>query len=196
MNSSAWFRITLTTLLCAAVAWYVSFSISDIKYHLFANKEINELGDVLNLDIDSIDNEYVGISGVLGNRAATLHTMAATLGTKGPSQIRQMLGAHLFVMFDQEKYAGKYQAFGRVSVKGRLKDFGHRGRLAHIREFFRKNGYEVPSNSKILVVGESPGNLWPVLVAVLLLLVALSSIGSTVRRTRMQLRAQKTNTGV
>jgi hypothetical protein len=90
-----------------------------------------------------------------------------------------MLGAPIFVEFDQDALGDDYTAFTRVTVEGRLASFGKDSELKVARAYFwERFGMALPDDARVLIVGELPGQMWryPLL---LLLALALATTSVT-----------------
>jgi len=174
-------RIFLTAAVCFALGWVVWPTRDELAYH-FDERPVMDLGDVAGLDQQQPlpEQRFVRATGVLGNRAAVV-SGAFRPGSyrRGPVQLRQLLGSHIFVEFDQETLAETYRPFSRVTVEGRLVNFGPNSELAAVRGYFRDRfAMLLPDDARILITGEKPGELqrYPVL-ALFCLLAALGSLG-------------------
>lgn len=172
-------RLILTAAVVFALGWLVWPTKDELAYH-FSGAEIVDLGDVTALDpAKELPLEVpVRVTGVLGNKAAVISGAFRPGSYRGgPVQIRQLLGAPIFVEFDQEALGDEYTAFTRVTVEGRLSDFGPDSELKAARAYFwERFGMAIPDDARVLVVGEMPGQLWryPILLIVALLLAATS----------------------
>lgn len=173
-------KLFLTVAVVFALAWMVWPIRDEVAYH-FSSAEITELGDVSELgdDVKLPLEVPARVTGVLGNKAAVI-SGAFRPGSyrRGPVQIRQVLGAPIFIEFDQDALGEEYTAFSRVTVEGRLSDLGPNSELGAARTYFwERFGMALPDHARVLVVGELPGTMWryPILV-VLALLLSLSSI--------------------
>lgn len=172
-------RLILTVAVVFALGWLVWPTKDELAYH-FSSAETVDLGDVTALDPSQpLPLEVpVRVTGVLGNKAAVISGAFRPGSYRGgPVQIRQMLGAPIFVEFDQEALGDEYTAFSRVTVEGRLSDFGKDSELAVARSYFwERFGMALPDDARVLIVGELPGTMWryPILLVLALLLAATS----------------------
>lgn len=173
-------RIFLTVAVCFALGWVVWPTRDELAYH-FDGREVLVLGDVAGRDAAEPlpEERYVRATGVLGNRAASV-SGAFRPGSyrRGPVQLRQLLGSHVFVEFDQNALHDDFRAFSRVTVEGRLVNFGPDSELAPVRSYFwDRFKMRLPDDARILIKDERPGELhrYPVLAA-LCLLTALASL--------------------
>jgi hypothetical protein len=172
-------RVVLTLAVVFALAWVVWPTRDELAYH-FSGQQPLEMGDVSSLDPnEAIPVErYARVTGVLGNKAASI-SGAFRPGSyrRGPVQLRQLLGSHIFVEFDQETLLDEYRAFSRITVDGRLVDFGKESEIAAVRDYFwNRFGMALPDDARVLIVGERPGELWryPILAIMCLLAAAMS----------------------
>jgi hypothetical protein len=182
-------RILLTVAVCFALGWVVWPTRDELAYH-FSDQQPLQLGDVSALDQSEalpIDR-YAVATGVLGNRAASI-SGAFRPGSyrRGPVQLRQLLGSHIYVEFDQDALVDEFRPFSRVTVAGRLVDFGPDSELSPVRKYFwERFGMALPDDARILIKDEKPGELlrYPVLAAVclLLMLASLSLMALSLRR--------------
>lgn len=172
-------RLILTLAVVFALGWLMWPVRDELAYH-FSSAELLDLGDVTALDPNATLplDVPVRVTGVLGNKAAVISgTFRPGSYRGGPVQIRQMLGAPIFVEFDQEALGDEYTAFTRVTVEGRLADFGKESELAVARSYFwERFGMVLPDDARVLIVGELPGQMWryPILLVIAFLLAASS----------------------
>lgn len=172
-------RLLLTVAVVFALGWLVWPIQDEVAYH-FSSEAVVDLGDVTALDPEATLplDAPVRLTGVLGNKAAVI-SGAFRPGSyrRGPVQIRQMLGAPIFVEFDQDALGDEYTAFTRVTVEGRLASFGKDSELQVARAYFwERFGMTLPDDARVLIVGELPGQMWryPILLVVALLLAGTS----------------------
>ncbi|MCP4499466.1 MAG: hypothetical protein GY822_05805 [Deltaproteobacteria bacterium] len=164
--------------------------VEELRYH-FNDAALVHLGDAPDLPMDPPlpINAYVSIHGVLGNKAATVSGLRPGSMRRGPVQVRQLLGSHVYVEFDQEKYKKKFNQFSEVSVAGRLADFGPNSELTAVRNYLiNTQGLRIPDHARLLVVDEIPGEMLRYPIAFLLaILMATSSLFFMIRsfRTRV-----------
>ncbi len=173
-------RLFLTGAVLFALAWLMWPTRDELAYH-FSSAQIMDLGAAASLDPQKTLplEQPVRLTGVLGNKAAVL-SGAFRPGSyrRGPVQVRQVLGAPIFVEFDQDALGDQYTAFTQVTVEGRLTDFGPESELAAARNYFwERFGMRIPDDARVLVVSEMPGQMWryPILL-VLALLIAGTSV--------------------
>lgn len=184
-------RVFLTFAVCFALGWVVWPTRDELAYH-FSGQQPLQLGDVASLDPKEPlpTDRYAIATGVLGNKAASI-SGAFRPGSyrRGPVQLRQLLGSHIFVEFDQEALVDNFRPFSRVTVEGRLVSFGPDSELAPVRKYFwERFGMTLPDDARILIKGEKPGDMWryPALFGACLLL-ALASLGFLLNSMRSQL---------
>lgn len=156
-----------------ALAWLASDWVDELQYH-FSGAELVDLGEIMDLpDVELPLTGYAQISGVLGNKAATISGLMRPNSLRGgPVQIRQVIGAPLYIEFDQDKHLDDYAPFKTVTVKGRLTDFGPASELKPVHRYLRESlGVELTHKSRLLILDEVPGEMWRYPIALLLLLL-------------------------
>ena len=134
----------------------------ELLFH-FSGQPVLDLGDAIGVKdrIPKESDRYVQIEGILGNKAATVSGLRPGSLRLGPVQVRQLLGAPIFVEFDQDKFIGKYQMFTQVAVSGRLQDFGPDSELGVAYDYFKERlKMKMPPNAKLLILDEKPGTMW------------------------------------
>lgn len=186
MGRSRWYRLALSALLLVVIGWLWSTRLDELVYHTIHKSELIDLGDATAFSEkqDEIPvNSYVSVSGILGNKAATLSGLRAGAFRFGRYQVRHLLGSKLYVEFDEAKYRGRFNPFTRITVKGRLVPFGVGAELEKVRVFF-KEYYNQPVDEKamLVVVDESPRSEFVYIILFVLSLVMLAlSIYSSVK---------------
>ncbi len=180
MTKSPWYRLSLSLLMTAAVAWFWHGRLDELTYHTFASDELIEIGDAKSFESarDQIpENAYVAVTGILGNKAATLRGLRSGSLRFGRYQVRHLLGSKIYIEYDENLFHSQFSPFTQVSVKGRLMPFRPDGELSKVHEFFRSY-YKKPidKNAVLIVVNEKPRSemIYPLLFIVTLLLVGLS----------------------
>lgn len=178
-------RVLLTCASVAALAWLLQPLVDEFRYH-FSQAELVDIGDATNIGPDNVPplGAYVKVTGVLGNKAATLSGVLRPGSLRGgPVQVRQVLGSALFIEFDQETFLERYTTFTRVTVEGRVASLSPGGDLDRVRQYFETQlGLRLPAEARVIVVGEKPGDLWRYPIAFVIAgLLALSSVFFTVR---------------
>lgn len=182
MSLSAWYRLSLTILLSASLFWFWMLRFDELAYHLWGPEQVVDLGDAVSLSQNlerakPLLNSYVNLTGVLGNKAATLKGLRAGSLRYGDFQLRHLLGSKIYVEYDQEKYKKSYRPFAQVEVKGRLVSFGPDSELIKVRQFF-KDYYRtnIDDNALLIVVDEKPNSeaKYAFFAGFSLLIVALS----------------------
>lgn len=183
-----WSKLFLTVGVVFALVWLGADGLDELRYH-FSGQELTHLGDAASVSKEDLaPGTYVRLSGVLGNKAATVTGLRPGAFRRGPYQVRQLLGSPVFVEFDQDALYERYQPFTRVTVEGRLVDFGPGGDLTAVRHYFQDRfQLGIPPGSRLLVVGEQPGALWryPVIYLFFLVIGGLS-VAFFVRTLRVQ----------
>lgn len=172
-------KLLLTAAVVFALAWLAWPTRDEIAYH-FSSQDVLDLGDAASIDRSKPLplERHVRVTGVLGNKAAVI-SGAFRPGSyrRTPVQVRQMLGAPIFVEFDQDALGEEYTTFTQVTVEGRLSDFGPRSELGAARQyFFSRFNMPIEEGARVLIVGERPGEMWryPILLLLCVLLAATS----------------------
>lgn len=193
MKASRWYRPALSLLVAIAMVWLWSTRIDELMYHTIGSMDLVELGDATSLSELAPNipyNKYVEVSGILGNKAATLRGLRAGSFRMGRYQVRHLLGSKLYIEYDESIYHQKFSPFTRVVVRGRLTPFGPGSELQKVRTFF-KDYYNqtIDDKAMLLVVDEKPRSefRYGLLFAVSLLLLVVS-IYSSVRWFRLASR--------
>ncbi len=184
-----WKRLAVSVASIGMLFWLGADGVDELAYH-FSGQQLQSLGDVTGKDGTTLPTgSYVKLQGVLGNKAATVNGLRPGSFRRGPIQVRQLLGSPVFVEFDQDSLYERYQPFTRVTVEGRLVEFGPDGDLAPVRDYFsRKFLMEMGPGTKLLVVGEKPGELWRYpFILLLMLAMAGTSIFLVARAMRPQI---------
>lgn len=160
MSNSPWFRFALSIFLFLAMVWLWSSRLNELSYHTWQSETLIDGGDATAFAKirDEIPlNSYVSVSGVLGNKAATLKGLRAATFRFGRFQVRHLLGSKLYVEYDEAEYHKLFNPFTRITVKGRLTSFGHGSDLEKVREFFKQYYHQpVPDDALLIVVDEKP----------------------------------------
>ena len=180
----------MTSMVIFAMVWLAVPWQDEIAYH-FSDKKAVDMGDAIGVmsRLPAEPDAYVSMQGILSNKAATISGLRPGSLRMGPVQVRQFLGASIFVEFDQDSLLDRYQMFTQISVSGRLQDFGPDSELAVAYAYFKDRlKMKIPENAKLLIVDEKPGTLWryPITLG-LCLLIALYSVISLIRSMRVRL---------
>ena len=178
-----WTRLAVTLLLLAALGWLATDMFDEAVYH-FKGGELVVVGDVTAATTEQLEpGQHVQLTGVLGNKAATVQGLRPGSFRRGPIQIRQLLGSQVFVEFDQDELYGRYQPFRRITTKGRLVDFGPGGDLGSVRQYFASHFLmDIPPGARLLIVGEEPGGMnTEMIILLLMLLIAAASVAFSAR---------------
>jgi hypothetical protein len=160
VGKSRWYRLSLSFLLLVVISWLWSSRIDELVYHTFGKSELIALGDATlfseirkNIPV----NSFVSVTGILGNKAASLTGLRAGSFRFGRYQVRHLLGSKLFIEYSESKYHKKFSPFTQVSVKGRLVAFGPGSELEKVRTFFKEYYHQpVDDNAMLIVVDEIP----------------------------------------
>jgi hypothetical protein len=183
-NSLWWYRLLLSILLLLAMLWLWGSRFDELAYHTWTKPNLVDIGDAVSFyeKRDSIPvNSYVEVSGILGNKAATLTGLRAGSFRFGRYQVRHLLGSKLYLEYDEAKYHAQFSPFTRVHVKGRLVSFGPHSELEKARAFF-KDYYNqaVDEKAMLIVVDETPRSeiIYPFLFLISIILVLFSFYSS------------------
>lgn len=177
---SPWYRLALSIVLLGVMifAWQTRFD--ELIYHSVARNKLIEIGDATNFNEikETIKpNSYVQLSGILGNKAASISGLRAGSLSFGRFQIRHLLGSNLYIEYPEGKYHPIFNPFTRVTVRGRLTSFGPDSEMNKVREFFKKHYHKAIDDSAMLVVvDEEPQSQarYAVLFLISLAILALS----------------------
>lgn len=191
MSTSPWYRLALSILLTAAVIWLWHSRLDELAYHTVEDPDLIELGDAKFFHEKQASiprNSYVSVSGVLGNKAATLKGLRAGSFRFGRYQVRHLLGSKLYIEYDEEKYQSTFSPFSTVAVKGRLVSFGPDSALVQVRQFF-KDYYNITVDDKamLIVVDEEPrSEIIYLILALLSVVIIITSFYFSLRGFRHQ----------
>lgn len=176
----AWYRLSLTLLLLIAIGWLWHNRFDELAYHTWSQSPLIELGDAVSFEKirEQIPtNSYVSVSGILGNKAASLSGLRAGSFRFGRYQVRHLLGSKLYIEYDEAKYHSRFSPFTRITIKGRLTPFGPGSELNKVRVFF-KDYYNqvVDDKAMLIVVDEEPRSqfIYPLILAISIIIVLLS----------------------
>lgn len=171
-------KLLLSFLMIVAIVffWYTRFD--ELIYHSFASKELIDLSNAQELNRETQEkyfNKFVSITGVLGNKAATLNGLRSGSLRYGRYQVRNLIGSKVFIEFDEEKYLPKFSQFTKVTVQGRFVPFGTAKELSSVREFYQKyHKMTIDKDAVIIIVDEFPKTQWRYLIAFILTLIIVS----------------------
>lgn len=177
MSASPWYRLALSIVLLAVMifAWFPR--LDELAYHTWGSKELIDLGDATSFaaKADTINpNSYVSVSGILGNKAATLRGLRAGSLRFGRFQVRHLLGSRLYIEYPEEKYHPIFNPFTRVTVKGRLTSFGPNSEMEKVRVFFKEHyNMQIDDKAMLVVIDEEPKTEYRYLVLFLLSIAIL-----------------------
>lgn len=180
MSQSPWYRLGLSVVLCVSVLWLWYSRFDELAYHTWTKSELIELGDATNFaeQREKIPlNSYVSVSGILGNKAATLKGLRSGSFRFGRYQVRHLLGSKLYIEYPEAAYHDSFRPFMRVHVKGRLVSFGPESELVKVRQFFKDYyNVKVDDNAMLIVVDEKPHSelVYAIFAVLSLCIVALS----------------------
>lgn len=159
------------------VTWFWTTRFDELSYHTMGAPKEVDIGDAIHFDsmrADVPENSFVSVSGVLGNKAATLNGLRAGSLRYGPYQVRHLLGSKIYIEYDQEKYHASFSPFSRVNVEGRLTSFGPKSELLKVRNFFKSYyGIDVADDAMLVVMDEKPKTEWRYLILFCISLILL-----------------------
>ncbi|HXW60127.1 MAG TPA: hypothetical protein VEK06_01180 [Myxococcota bacterium] len=183
---SPWYRLALSVLLLAAMVWLWSGRFSELRYHTWQNEELVDIGDARQFEEKRqqiLPNSYVSVSGILGNKAASLSGLRAGSFRFGRYQIRHLLGSKLYVEYNEAKYHEKFSPFTRIDVKGRLVSFGPNSEMSKVRDFFEKYYHQpIDDSAMLIVVDETPrSEMIYALVFIVSIIIILYSFYSSIK---------------
>src|SRR5690606_4004391 len=122
-------------------------------------------------------NSFVSVSGILGNKAATLKGLRSGSFRFGRYQVRHLLGSKLYIEYNEASYHHLFRPFMRVNVQGRLVSFGPDSELVKVRQFF-KDYYNmtIDDQAMLIVVDEKPRSelVYSIFAVISLIIIALS----------------------
>lgn len=176
--------MALSILLLCAVMWLWWTRFDELAYHTWADKALIDIGNATSFVSKREEipkNSFVEVSGILGNKAASISGLRAGSFRYGRFQVRHLLGSKLYVEYDEEKYHTKWNPYTRIDVKGRLTDFGPGSELERVRKFFSDYYHQpVDDEAMLIVVDEAPRTnfIYVALFLVSMALVLLSLYSS------------------
>jgi hypothetical protein len=106
----------------------------------------------------------VRVHAVLGNRAASLEGWRQGSLRMGPVEVRQVLGAPLFVEYDAKRYP-RFGTFTEVEIVGRTSSFGPDTEIPEVRKYLEGQGIEIPSDARLITLDEGAGRMSRYLLA-------------------------------
>ncbi len=167
-------RALLSLAVVVGTAWLLAPLRDEIAFH-FQPAVPTELGDADRVDPAALQRDaFVRVSGVLGNRAATVGGFRPGSLRKGPIQVRQLLGAPIYVEFDQAAHEATYAMFSAHTFAGRLVPFDDE--MQPVKDFFKaRRGEDVPSGAWLLIIDDRPGGMARYLVVLFLCCAAIAA---------------------
>lgn len=195
MGKSEWMRLLLSVWLLVAFIWLWATRFDELAYHTWSKAQLVDIGDVVSFDRTSVpEQSFVSVTGVLGNKAATLRGLRAGSFRFGRYQVRHLLGSKIYIEYDEAKYHAQFNPFKRITVQGRLIPFGAGSELEKVRTFFKDYyGHKVDDNAMLVVVDETPRSQYIYVIA--FLISAGLIIFSFIATIRMFLRARRESDG-
>ena len=174
-------RIVLAVAATIAVASILLPTTDELAYHLSRQAQPVDLVDGSAAVLSRVaDGTWVRANVVLGNKAAEIPEWRKGSLRMGPIEVREVVGAPLFVEFDPQTWPD-LDPFVQTDVEGRLVSFAPDGELGEVRGYFvDRLRASVPTGARAIVVGEKPGGLTTYLTAwiagVALLVFSWSSV--------------------
>jgi hypothetical protein len=155
-------RIVLVAAVMLTVAAVVLSTWDEVAYaargRLGALEPI-DVADVTAVGADGLPlGAWVRARVVLGNRAARIEGWRRGSLRMGPIEVRQVLGAPLFVEYQEAEHP-TWAPFREVDVEGRIVEMSGPD-LDGVRAFIeREQGLSIPPEARVLVVGETPDRM-------------------------------------
>ncbi len=175
--------LAIATLL---IVTFVLWPTRDELLTHFRRAPVRDIADSssLRVDVDLPLDCIARVHGVLGNRAAKIEGWRRGALRMGPIEVRQVVGAPLFVEFDPARH--HLGAFSEAELTGRVTSFGPDTDIPEVREFLLAQGIEIAQNARLLILDEGPGLMTRYLfgwtLGLTLLLLALLSLRNRPRR--------------
>lgn len=189
MSRTGWYRVALSGLLVVVIVWLWWTRVDELVYHTVGRGNLVELGDATSFSEQQgkiPENSYVSVTGILGNKAATLSGLRAGSFRMGRYQVRHLLGSKLYVEFDEAQYRSQFSPFTRITVSGRLTSFGPGSELEKVRKFFKDYYNQTVDDKAMLIVVDERPRSEPIyaIMFIVSLLVIVVSVYSSVRMWR------------
>ena len=174
-------RVVLAVAALVAVSWILLPTTDELVFHFSQQRVPLDVGDVTGVDLARIpDGTWLRASVILGNKAAEIPEWRGGSLRFGPIEVREVVGAPLFIEVDRTKHAS-LGAFTQSDVEGRLVSFAPDSELGDVRLYFTRDlSTPVPAHARALVLDEKPGDMsiylgaW--IAGVALIVLSLSSI--------------------
>lgn len=181
-----WYRLALSILLFGAILWLWIGRYDALSYHTWKDSKLIDIGDAVSFSQKEEKvplNSYVSVTGVLGNKAATISGLRAGSFRFGRYQVRHLLGSKLYVEYNEAQYHDQFRPFTRINVSGRLTSFGPGSELEKVRTFFKDYyNQKIDDNAMLIVVDEEPrSQIVYILLFLLSIVLLLFSFFSTYR---------------
>jgi hypothetical protein len=174
-------RIVLAVAATIAVGSVLLPTTDELAYHLSRQPSPVDLVDGSAAALARVgDGTWVRANVILGNKAAEIPEWRKGSLRMGPIEVREVVGAPLFVEFDPQRWPD-LDAFVQTDIEGRLVSFSPDSELSEVRSYFADRlRAAVPTDARAIVVGEKPGGLPVYLTAwiagVALLVLSWSSV--------------------
>jgi hypothetical protein len=159
-------RVVLAVAATFAVLWILVPTTDELAFHLSRQAAPTDLLDGSAPVLARVpDGTWVRVNVVLGNKAAEIPEWRKGSLRMGPIEVREVVGAPLFVEFDPQRWPD-LDPFVQTDVEGRLVSFGPDSELGEVRGYFSDRlRAPVPATARAVVVGERPGGLSQYLTA-------------------------------
>jgi hypothetical protein len=159
-------RVVLAVAATIAVASILLPTTDELAYHLSRQATPVDLVDGSAPVLKRVpDGTWVRANVVLGNKAAEIPELRKGSLRMGPIEVREVVGAPLFVEFDPKEWPD-LEAFAQTDVEGRLVSLAADSELGDVRSYFVDRVHaSVSPDARVIVVGEKPGGLTTYLVA-------------------------------
>ncbi|MDP2343450.1 MAG: hypothetical protein Q8O67_21000 [Deltaproteobacteria bacterium] len=153
-------RVVLAVAAVVAVAWILGPTTDELTFHFSQQRVPLDTGDVTGVDLSRIpDGTWVRASVILGNKAAEIPEWRPGSLRFGPIEVREVVGAPLFVEVDRKKHPS-LGPFSQTDVEGRLVSFGPESELKDVRAYFNQDlRTPVPATARALILDEAPGGM-------------------------------------
>jgi hypothetical protein len=174
-------RVVLAVAATIAVGSILLPTTDELAYHLSRQASPVDLVDGSAAVLARVpDGTWVRANVVIGNKAAEIPEWRKGSLRMGPIEVREVVGAPLFIEFDPQKWPD-LDPFVQTDVEGRLVSFAPDSELGEVRGYFvDRLRASVPAEARAIVVGEKPGGLTTYLTAwiagVALLVLSWSSV--------------------
>jgi hypothetical protein len=153
-------RVVLAVAATLAVFSILLPTTDELAFHLSRQSAPTDLLDGSAAVLARVpDGTWVRVNVVLGNKAAEIPEWRKGSLRMGPIEVREVVGAPLFVEFDPRVWPD-LDPFVQTDVEGRLVSFAPDAELGEVRRYFTERlRASVSDAARVIVVGERPGGL-------------------------------------